>query len=64
MSKYLTKTGLCRQLKSHIGKPFTTREGVKQMKDIKKCINNPPSCLVKVVLQNICLVSMDECNAN
>ena len=30
------------QLKSHIGKPFTTREGVKQMKDVKKCVNNPP----------------------
>ena len=43
------------QLKSHIGKPFTTREGVKQMKDVKKCVNNPP-CLVKLVLWNICLI--------
>ena len=44
------------QLKSHIGKPFATREGVKQMKAVKECVNNPP-CLVKLVLWNICLVT-------
>ena len=32
------------------------REGLKQMTDVKKCVNNPP-CLVKHVLQNICLVT-------
>ena len=31
-------------------------EGVKQMKDVKKCVNNLP-CLVKHVLQNIYLVT-------
>ena len=36
--------------------PFTKREGIKQMKDVTKCVNNPP-CLVKHVLQNICLVT-------
>ena len=46
------------QPKSHIGKPFTMREGVKQMKDVKEgVIKNYPPCLVKHVLRNICLVT-------
>ena len=52
------------QLKSHIGKPFTTRESVKQMKDGKKCVNNPP-CLNKLCFETFAwLQSTVERNAN
>ena len=44
------------QLKLHIGKPFTMMEGQKQMRDVKKCVNNKP-CLVEHVPWNICLVT-------
>ena len=44
------------QLKSHVGKPFTTREGEKQMRDVKECVTNP-LCLVKLELRNIGLVT-------
>ena len=43
------------QLKLQIGKPFTTRDALKQMKDVKKCEQNS-ACMVKHVLRNICLV--------
>ena len=40
------------------------REGLKQMTDVKKCVNNPP-CLVKHVLKTFAwLLSMEERNAN
>ena len=28
--------------RSHIDKPFTTREGVKQMKDVEECVRQSP----------------------
>ena len=40
------------QLKSHIGKPFSTREGVKQMKAVKECVTNP-QCLVLCALKHL-----------
>ena len=54
-TKRLKQTQVSR-LKSRIGKPFTTREGVKQMKHVKEFVSNLPR-LVKLVLENICLVT-------